>query len=130
MSHSTLTAFPHQRLDAYHVAQRLARRVVLLTKHMPRGFAVIRDQAQRSALATVRHIAEGASRETPADKRSRFVIARGEIAELEATLETAVVCDLIDEREASELRVLADRVGTMLTGLVRCECASRAGPGA
>jgi four helix bundle protein len=61
--------FAHHRLDAYVVAQELAEGAVRLTRKLPRGFSDLRDQLNRSALATVRHIAEGASRRSPADKR-------------------------------------------------------------
>ncbi len=119
MTHSRF--FPHQRLDAYHAAQDLVVACVEVTQVLPRGFAEIRDQARRSALATARHIAEGASRVSPADKRSRFVIARGEVAELDATLETAQRLALVDVVVVGQARQLADRVGAMLTGLIARE---------
>ncbi len=126
MTNTPTNGFPHHRLDAYRVAQELAARCVELTKHMPRGFAEIRDQARRSALATVRHIAEGASRTSPADKSARFTVARGEVAELDATLESALRSSLLDAAETERLRTLADRVGAMLTGLIKRERARRA----
>ena len=126
MTDSPINGFPHHRLDAYRVAQDLSARCIALTKRMPRGFADLRDQARRSALATVRHIAEGASRTSPADKSARFTVARGEVAELDATLESALRSSLVDAPEAQRLRVLADRVGAMLTGLIRRERARRA----
>ena len=113
------TGFAHERLDAYRVAKELAVGCVRLTSETPRGFADLRDQARRSALATVRHIAEGASRTSPADKRARFVVARGEVAELDATLDTALALDLLPVSSTRELRILAARVGAMLTGLIR-----------
>jgi len=112
---------PHQRLDAWHVAQDLSVGAVLLTESCPRGFADLRDQLRRAALSTVRNIAEGASRISPADKRARFVVARGECAECDATLETAARLELFPAEEILRIRVLADRVSAMLTGLVRRE---------
>ncbi len=121
MQAPTSNGFAHQRLDAYHVAQQLAVGCVRLSQQVPRGFAEIRDQARRSALATVRHIAEGASRTSPADKRARFTVARGEVAELDATLETALRLDLVPPTSVHELRRLTQRVGAMLTGLIQRE---------
>ena len=112
---------PHQRLDAWHVAQDLAVGAVHLTDPCPRGFADLRDQLRRAALSTVRHIAEGASRLSPADKRARFIVARGECAECDATLETAARLELFPAEEIHRIRLLADRVSAMLTGLVRRE---------
>ena len=119
------SGFAHLRLDAYHVAQELSDGCLAATKHMPRGFADVRDQARRAALSTVRHIAEGASRISPADKRARFAIARGEVAELVATLHAASRNGLIDPVVAFQLRQLTDRVGATLTGLIRREEARR-----
>ena len=119
MTHTDSNGFAHQRLDAFRIAQELAVATVRLTETTPRGYADLRDQARRSALATVRHIAEGASRTSKADKRARFVVARGEVAELDATLETAQRLELVEARSASAARVLAARVGAMLTGLIR-----------
>lgn len=121
MDYSKIGCFPYERLDAYHVAQDLVEGCVDITATLPRGFADIRDQARRAALSTVRHIAEGASRSSHADKRARFTIARGEVAELHATLASAIRCRLIDPIEAQRLQVLANRVGAMLTGLIRRE---------
>lgn len=111
--------FPHQRLDAYRVARELAAGCVALTTHMPRGFAELRDQARRASLSVVRQIAEGAGRATLADKRARYVIARGEVAELDATLDMVLMLGLVATRDGAHLRRLAGRVSAMLTGLIR-----------
>ena len=121
MTHSSRSRFPHARLDAWHIALDLAEGAVRLTDTCPRGFSDLRDQLRRAALSTVRHIAEGASRVSPADKRSRFVVARGECAECDATLETAARLGLFPADEIRQVRTLADRVSAMLTGLVKRE---------
>jgi four helix bundle protein len=121
LSDSALTRFAHQRLDVYHIAQEVVRDTEMLLRRLPRGYAELRDQARRSALATVRHIAEGAGRTSAPDKRARFTVARGEVAELEATLETAELLQLVDPQSIREVRRLTDRVGAMLQGLIRRE---------
>ena len=123
MSQTARHGFAHRRLDAFHLAQHLAAGAVRLSRELPRGTADLRDQIQRSALAVVRHIAEGAGRFTPADRRARFVIARGECAECDASLETAALLELADPRTIHAVRRAADRVGAMLTGLIRRETA-------
>jgi four helix bundle protein len=128
MGDSSRNCFPHERLDAYHAAQDLVEGCVEITASVPRGYADVRDQARRAALSTVRHIAEGASRLTHADKRARFAIARGEVAELHATLVSAARCRLVDPAAAQRLQVLANRVGAMLTGLMRRESRAAARP--
>ena len=88
---------------------------------LPRGNAVLRDQLVRSAMSIVRQIAEAAGPTSPADRRARFVVARGECGELDASLEIAWRLRIGCRREVERLRTLADRVGAMLTGLVRKE---------
>ena len=113
--------FAHQRLDAYRVAIELFRGVEQVASRFPRGYADLRDQLRRAAAATPRHIAEGANRTHPRDKAARFIIARGECGECDATLEMAGIAGLGSQEEISRLRALADRVAAMLLGLVRCE---------
>jgi len=115
------TRFAHQRLDAYRVALELFVGVEQLM--LPKGFADLRDQLRRAAAATVRHIAEGANRSHPRDKAARFIIAQGEAGECDAALEMAGLLQLVPPERVQSLRRLADRVGAMLTGLIRWQLA-------
>ena len=123
----TDSRFAHHRLDAYHVALELFAGVERTA--LPKGYADLRDQLRRAAAATVRHLAEGASRTHPRDKAARFMVARGECAECDASLEMAEVLGLAPRPRLRELRRLAGRVAAMLTGLIRREQA-RADPSA
>ena len=87
----TASGFAHQRLDAYHVALELFAGVEELASRFPRGHRDLRDQVRRAAAATVRHIAEGA------------------------------VLKLGPPDALASLRLSADRVAAMLTGLIRRE---------
>jgi len=117
----TQSRFAHQRLDAYRVALRLFAGVEDLAAKFPRGHADLRDQLRRAAGATVRNIAEGANRAHPADKATRFVVAKGEVGECDACLEMTSVLGLGSRAIVDELRRDADRVAAMLTGLGRRE---------
>ena len=113
------TGFPHQRLDAYHAAKDLAVGVERLVASLPRGHATIRDQLRRAAGGTMLNIAEGANRWSPRDKAARFAVARGECGECEAAIEFLVELGLVTASAARPLQRLADRVGAMLTALIR-----------
>ena len=117
----TASGFAHQRLDAYHVALELFAGVEDLASRFPRGHRDLRDQLRRAAAATARHIAEGANRAHPADKAARFLFAKGEVGECEACLEMAVILKLGSPDALASLRLWADHVAAMLTGLVRRE---------
>ena len=116
-----LSRFAHQRLDVYHVALALFTGVEDLASSFPRGHRDLRDQLRRAAAATVRHIAEGANRAHPADKAARFVVAKGEVGECDACLEMASILKLGCPDVLASLRLSADRIAAMLTGLVRRE---------
>jgi len=86
-----------------------------------RGYRDLRDQLRRAAAATVRHIAEGANRAHPADKAARFLVAKGEVGECDACLEMATILKLGGPDLLANLRLSADRVAAMPSGLVRRE---------
>ena len=117
----SLSGFAHQRLDVYRVALELFSGVEDLAARFPRGHRDLRDQVRRAAAATVRHIAEGANRAHPADKAARFVVAKGEVGECDACLEMATILKLGCPDVLASLRLSADRIAAMLTGLVRRE---------
>jgi four helix bundle protein len=119
------TRFAHQRLDAYRIALELFVGVETLAATLPRGHAELKDQLRRAAGATVRNIAEGANRAHPKDKAARFIVARAECGECEASLEMVQVLAL---GTTGGLRQLADRVAAMLWGLVKRENARAAPP--
>lgn len=116
MSHPT--GFPHQRLDAFHVAMELTIGVEHLAAAFPAGHADLKDQVRRSASAVARNIAEGANRWTPREKAARFVTALGEVGECDAALEMIERLQLGAPDRVRALRGLAGRIGAMLTALV------------
>jgi len=128
MTHTATNRSAHGRLDAYHVALELYSGVESLAADLPRGYADLKDQVRRAAADTVRHVAEGANRIHPRDKAARFMVARGEVGEVDAILEMAAVAGLSNPARLTGLRRLADRVGAMLFGLNRHEQARACGP--
>ena len=121
MPQDTDAGFAHLRLDAFHVAMELTVRVEQLVSSFRSGHADLKDQVRRAASATMRNIAEGANRWTPRDKVARFVIARGECGECDATLEMILRLGLAEAAQVRQLRQLTDRVGAMLTSLIHVQ---------
>ena len=121
MTHLTDSGFAHQRLDAFHLSMELTLGVERLAARLPRGHADLKDQVRRAAAATTRNITEGANRWAHRDKAARFAIARGECGECDAALQMAQGLGLGDPATLDGLRTLTDRVGAMLTGLIRRE---------
>ena len=111
--------FPHERLDAWHLA-RQARQVALkFTASLPRGFGDEARQINKAAASVVRNISEGASRWRPAEKVLKFEIASGEAGEAVGAVVSLVDGDLGDRRLAARFQYLEGRVAAMLTGLIK-----------
>ncbi len=106
---------PHHRLAAYGVALEFLGAV----KEARIIDRKLKDEALRAAKGACLNIAEGAGRETRADKARAYVIARGEVVEACAAVEIAVAGG--EARASSLPRVLAlgRRLVAMLNGLTR-----------
>jgi four helix bundle protein len=121
MRHRIDSGFPHQHLDAFHLSMELALGVERPVAGLPRGYADLKDQVRLAAGATMRNLTEGANRWAGRDKAARFAIARGECGECDAALQMIAALGLAPADVVAALRQLADRVGAMLTALIRRE---------
>jgi len=118
MTHSTpptLKSFPHHRLDAYGLALALAKLVANTRITDPQ----LRQQARRSAASAALNTAEGAARQTPADKSRVFAIALAECCECCAAVEIAAALGACSAADEQAVLTLGVRVKNMLSRLVR-----------
>jgi four helix bundle protein len=106
---------PHHKLHAFGVAKEM----LLAVRAANVRDAGLRDQAMRAAKSACLNCAEGAGRVTRADKARVFAIARGEAVESAAAIEIAAACGFASGSHAEAVAVLADRLGAMLTRLIR-----------
>ena len=106
---------PHHKLIAYGVARSLLLAVLACRIRD----AKLRDEAVRSAKSACLNCAEGAGRVTRADKARAFAIARAEAVEAAAAVEIALLCGDTSAEPAREVARVADRLVSLLTGLVR-----------
>ncbi|MDA1195669.1 MAG: four helix bundle protein [Planctomycetota bacterium] len=104
----------HRRLFAWQLARRLAHDARALTRGLPAGHESLVRQTDRAAAASLRRIAAGAAAEVPAARAEAFAQARGEMAELEASLDAIELVGLADTQELCDQ---ADRVGVLLGAL-------------
>ncbi len=111
--------FSHHRLDAWKVATELAQAAHQLAAKIPKGNGNLPDQLRRASISCVLQIVEAAHRESPADKRNRFVVARGEAGEVAGAAELARALQLADEAYTCRVITLGARVTAMLYGLTR-----------
>jgi four helix bundle protein len=110
--------FPHEKLDAYRVALRLAVVAKRLADSIPRGHRNLADHLLRAATNVPLLLAEGANRRGAGEKRQRFVESRGECGEAASCADVALALEVGSRIDADSLRDIAARVSAMLTGLI------------
>src|SRR5580658_7733152 len=115
---------PHHKLLAFGVAKEM----LLAVKAANIREARLRDQAMRAAKSACLNCAEGAGRVSRADKARTFAIARGEAVEAAAAVEIAAACGSASDADVERVAVLAGKLVTMLTGLIRLAPPRRALP--
>jgi four helix bundle protein len=98
----------------------LAEECYALTRAFPRSEQFgLTAQIRRAAVSVASNIAEGHARRSRPVYLNHLHIAAGSQAEIETQLELVVRLALVSEREASETRECAARVGRILHGLIR-----------
>ncbi len=107
----------HKDLDVWKHTLALAEATYRVTQLFPAqeryGLAA---QMRRAAVSVLSNIAEGAARRTQPDFLHFLHIARGSLAELDAQVTLAVRLSLT--AELHDLRVMIQRVGQLLNGLI------------
>lgn len=117
MTHSvppTKHSFPHHTLVAY----RLALELVKLIARTRIADAQLRQQARKSAASAALNAAEGATRQTLADKRRAYAIALAECCEACAAVEIAGALGACSEGHVEAVLALGVRLKNVLSRLV------------
>jgi four helix bundle protein len=107
--------FPHHKLIAYQLALELTK-VVARTRI---GNAHLRAQARKSAASAALNAAEGAARQTQADKSRAFAIAHAECCECCAAVEIAGALGACGALDVAAVQRLGVRLKNVLSRLVR-----------
>lgn len=110
--------FAHHRLEVYRLAIEQLEAVHTVSRRIPRGYRNTADQVLRAAGGTVGLIGEGANRYSKAQKRQRFSEARGEAGEVAVHIEATCGMRIVAEEDAMAIPERANRICTMLTGLI------------
>jgi four helix bundle protein len=111
---------PHERLDAWQAAHRLALEVYDATDRWPRADRYeLTTQVRRAALSVPANIAEGVARHGPRELRRFLNVARASLAELSYLLRFARDRGVLEEEEWAKLHDLRTQVGRLTWGLLR-----------
>jgi four helix bundle protein len=108
-------SLPHHRLFAYQLALALVKRVAAVRIRD----AQLRAQARKSAASAALNCAEGAARQTAADKCRAYAIALAECCEACAAVEIAGALGVCAPADVGEVVALGVRLKNMLSRLVR-----------
>ncbi|MEZ4366581.1 MAG: four helix bundle protein [Kofleriaceae bacterium] len=107
-----------QKLDVYQRSIEFLAFTHQSVRSVPRGHSDLLDQLRRAAQSIPANIAEGAGKQTRADKARYFAIARGSAMEAAAHLDVLRMAELVDEGKYARGIELLERVVAMLTKLV------------
>jgi four helix bundle protein len=111
---------PHENLEAWQAAHRLALQVYETTDRWPKTERFeLTTQLRRAALSVPANIAEGVARLGPRELRRFLNVARGSLAEVSYLLRFARDRGLLDEPEWAKLHGLRTQVGRLTWGLLR-----------
>ena len=111
----------YRELDVYAMSYEQAKEIYELTKAFPKEeqFGLI-SQIRRAATSIPLNIAEGYGKVETGKELLRYLsMARGSSAEMEVLLDFAKDFGYVSERIYEERMRLQQRIGKMLTGLIR-----------
>jgi four helix bundle protein len=107
-----------QKLDVYKAAINLLTLTNRIRANAPKGSADLVDQLKRAAQSIPLNIAEGAGRQSKADKARHYTIARGSAMEVASQLDVMKVEGLLMEEMYEEAMLLLERIVSMLTRML------------
>jgi four helix bundle protein len=107
------------QFDAWKKAMLLAERMHSMTRSFPKEELYgMTSQVRRASLSIAANIAEGFGRYTAADKKHKYVQARGELIEVMTFLHHAARVGYIDMRSRDEELFLCRDIHMMLNALI------------
>jgi four helix bundle protein len=111
---------PHESLEAWQVAHRLALDVYDATDRWPKTERYeLTAQVRRAALSVPANIAEGVARYGPREMRRFLNVARASLAEVSYLLRFARDRGILEAGEWSKLDELKKQVGRLTWGLLK-----------
>jgi four helix bundle protein len=123
MSPTEPNTLPHHKLVAY----RLPLELVQAVARTRIADAHLRQQARKSASSCALNTAEGAARQTLADKSRAYAIALTECCEVCAAVEIAGALNACSPTDVRTIMALGVRVKNVLSRLVRRRALPRGG---
>jgi len=111
---------PYKKLDLWNVAMEIVFDIYKITKDFPahERYGLI-DQLRRAAVSVPSNIAEGSSRNTKKEFTNFLYMAQGSLNEIDTQLEIAKGLEYVADIDLTHVQEKIDRVGKMMTGLIK-----------
>ncbi len=106
-------------LDTWKEGHRLVVNIFRLTKAYPINIQSLASQMQGSAISITSNIAEGFGRQSVADKRHFYIIARGSTTELQNQILISRDIQLCSDKIFQDLADQSIIVHKLITGLIK-----------
>ncbi len=110
--------FDFEKLDVYHKAKQLNKKVSLFLKSSKLD-RTANDQLRRASFSIMLNIAEGSGRYSKADKRNFYVIARGSVFECVAIFDYLKDIQAIAQDDFITFYNDLDELSRMLFSLIK-----------
>jgi four helix bundle protein len=110
----------HRDLIVWQMAYDLAMDIYRVTATFPleERYGLI-SQLRRAAVSIVSNLAEGTGRDTRGELRRYAAIAQGSTQEVACQIQIARDVGYLKSEESDQLLLRVDRIGRLLTGLMR-----------
>lgn len=110
----------HKKLDAWKIAIEFVTQVYQLTEGFPKAEIYgLTNQMRRAAVSIPSNIAEGASRNSPIERKRFYEIARSSLAEIDTQLEISLKLSYCSEQKTHSLKEKMNHLFALLSMLIR-----------
>lgn len=110
----------HKKLDVWKLAIKFVKEVYQATQKFPKSEIYgLTNQLRRAAVSVPSNIAEGASRNSTADRKRFYQIARSSLVEIDTQLEISIQLEFCSEETALLLGQQLNHLFAMTTNLIK-----------
>ncbi len=111
--------FDFEKLQVYQSIRELNGELIPSMRQLHSSDPYLCDQLKRASLSAMLNLSEGAGRETMADKRRFYVMARASVFESVSILQVLLDIEIIDREEYDSYYLSYERISKALYGLIK-----------
>jgi four helix bundle protein len=109
----------HKKLNVFQLSRTLLKEAYKLADLMPaKEDFNFKQQIHRAALSIILNISEGASRQTPSERRQYYIIARGSLIEIDSAIQAAADLGYINAGDTFTIAPVMNQLFAMLSKMI------------